>query len=329
MEIENKTFREIQAAFDKAEKYDILQEAKGMAENHEHEQKAVHFKTVLAWIRNTAIAAVVVLLTIVVLQVALGGFEGQIVTDSLAYITQPLALVLYSLIGLGALISVLYFMFPILTTFINEKVNTVSLSTEFLKASPESKLDFLAKIVLALSILIGLTFTAAKGQTCIVQTAKAEIGTLEEKGVNNYGQRIDVYRSAVYNKKVSKMQDPWCGYFVGYVLKTCGVETKHVTFLGRARDYFKTENKIVFRKNFKYGVIKPTIKGGYLVGYMFNSGTIGHVGIVETWNWNTNEFTAIEGNTSNLNTVYRDANKRDGVRLKRRKIASAYIISKV
>ena len=220
-------------------------------------------------------------------------------------------------------------MFPILTTFINEKVNTVSLSTEFLKASPESKLDFLAKIVLALSILIGLTFTAAKGQSCIVSTAKAEIGTLEEKGVNNYGQRIDHYRSIVYNKKVSKMQDPWCGYFVGYVLKTCGLDTKHVSFLGRARDYFQKEHKIVYRKNFKYGVIKPTIKGGYLVGYMFNSGTIGHVGIVETWNWNTNEFTAIEGNTSNLNTVYRDANKRDGVRLKRRKISSAYIISKV
>lgn len=331
MDLKNKTLAEIESAFEKAEKWDQLNNQQNELSKDEHDQQREHRKIVFRWFKNTGIAIVLTFSAIFLIQSFLGGFESQIITDSFAYITQPLALVLFVLIGVSSLIMVLYLFFPILVTFINEKVNTVSLSTEFLNSSSEAKLNFLAKIVLAISILIGLSFNAAKGQNynCVAANAKKEVGVLEEKGINNYGKRIDYYRSICLNKTVSGKTDAWCGYFVGAMLKNCNINTSHVNFLGRARDYFADASKIVYRKNFKYGVIKPTIHRGYLVGYMFKSGAIGHIGIIESWRWDTNNFDAIEGNTSNLNSVYRDANRLDGVRLKRRSINTAYIVSRI
>uniref|UniRef100_UPI00301DBA6E hypothetical protein n=1 Tax=Emticicia sp. 17c TaxID=3127704 RepID=UPI00301DBA6E len=132
-------------------------------EQHEN-QDAIHKKTVFGWIRWALAISAVCFLGVVLVQSFLGGFESQIVTDSIAYVTQPLAKVMNLGIAVSFIVLALYLFFPILATFINEKVNTTSLKETFLTASSEAKLSFLKGIVLALCILVGLVFSA-KAQT--------------------------------------------------------------------------------------------------------------------------------------------------------------------
>lgn len=289
-------------------------------------QDLEHKKTIFGWVKGGLGISLICFVAVVLIQSLLGGFEGQIVTDSLAYITQPLAKIVNLGIAVSFLVTALYLFFPILATFINEKVNTVSLKSVFMEAKPESKLNFLGVIVLALCLLVGLVFSA-KGQTnlreCVVNTAYKEVGVLE-KGGNNRGKRIDEYRSVSLNKTVTGYADAWCGYFVSFVYKTCCVPHT-VRFSPRARDWFQDTKKIVWRRNFQYGVVKPKPQKGDLIGYMFKAGTIGHIEIL--YEWHEDYFLSIGGNTSNKSTVYRDADKNDGVRLKKRDIATAYIIA--
>lgn len=290
------------------------------------EENDVHKNTVLQWcLKFIAISGVSYLL-VVLIQSTLGGFENQIVTDSLAYITQPLSKMVNIGLAVTMLVLILHFFFPILTVFMNDKVNTTYLYKTFLDADGKTKLDFLAKIVLALSLLIGLTFSAKAQETprdCIIKTAYIEIGTVE-KGGNNKGARIDQYRSVVLNKTIKNYSDPWCGYFVGYVFKTCNVPTS-VKYSPRARDWFQDKSKIVWRKNFQYGITKKKPQKGDLIGYVFNSGAIGHIEIL--YEWHEDFFYSIGGNTSTAKNVYRDADKSDGVWRKKRPVAMAYIIA--
>lgn len=295
------------------------------SQKHENDEET-HAKTVWGWIRNSTIVGALCYLFVVVLQSALGGFESQITTDSIAYITQPVSKIVNLSVGVAFIVFILYKLFPILATFINEKVNTVSLKDTFLKASAESKLDFLAKIVLALCLLVGLVFSAKAQETkrdCIIRTATAEIGTTE-KGGNNRGERIDQYRSVVLNKTVKGYSDPWCGYFASYIFKTCNVNTS-VKFSPRARDWFQDSKKIVWRKNFQYSVIKRKPQKGDVIGYVFRSGAIGHIEILDEWH--DDYFYSIGGNTSTAKNVYRDADKSDGVWRKKRPVEMAYIIA--
>jgi hypothetical protein len=326
MNLENKTLKEVDEAFKKAEMYDKILSQQEEVEDQESDQQKKHRRTVYSWLQKSSLAVMVSYLLIVIIQSYLGGFERQIIADTLAFITQPLSRIMYVGLAIGALIFFLWTLFPILAVFINEKVNTASLKDTFLAADEKSKLDFLAKIILALSLLIGLTFNSAKAQSCITATAQKEVGVLKLQGQNNKSPRIDHYRTVVRQKVIKNASDPWCGYFVGYCLRTCNVDMATVAFLGRARDYFKTN--IVYSKNFQYGVFKPKIQEGDLVGYMFNSGNIGHIGIIKEWNFSEGYFLAYEGNTSNLNSVTRDSNTRDGVRLKRRKISTAHKVAR-
>lgn len=291
-------------------------------------QDRTHKRTILNWVKGFLAASGISYLLVVLLQSFLGGFESQIVTDSIAYITQPLAKIVNLGLALSFIILCLYLLFPILAVFINEKVNTVSLKDTFLKSPPQSKLNFLAIIVLALCLLTGLVFSA-KGQTnpraCLIETAYSEVGVLETGG-NNKGARIDQYRSVSLSKNVKGYSDPWCAYFVSFVYRTCKIPYK-VTYSPRAREWFQDSKKIVWRRNFQYSVIAKKPRPGDLIGYMFNSGTIGHIEVLYDWKPESGYFVAIGGNTSNSGSVLRDANSQDGVRLKKRKIETAYIIA--
>lgn len=294
----------------------------------EHQnQEAVHKKTIFGWIRWALVTSAACFLGVVLVQSFLGGFESQIVTDSIAYITQPLAKVMNLGIAISFIVLALYLFFPILATFINERVNTTSLKETFLDASSDAKLSFLKGIVLALCILVGLVFSA-KAQSpreCLLKTAYNEVGVVETGG-NNRGKRIDEYRSVSLGKTVKGYADPWCGYFASFVYKTCNIAYKAV-FSPRARDWFTDRKLYVYQKNFKGSVINKKPQPGDVVGYKFNAGNIGHIEILVEWNEEKGYFLAIGGNTSNKNSVYRDADKNDGVRLKKRDISMAYVVA--
>lgn len=296
----------------------------------EHEnQDVLHKRTMWTWIKNGLYVAAGSYLFVVLIQSFLGGFESQILTDSIAYITQPAAKIVNLGIAVSFIVFALYQFFPILSTFINEKVNTTSLKETFLLAKPESKLHFLSMIVLALCLLVGLVFSA-KGQTnktreCVVQTAYKEIGVVETGG-NNKGARIDNYRSVALGKTVKNYADAWCAYFIAYVYKSCRIPYK-VSFSPRARCWFENNSTIVWRRNFQYGIVKPKPQKGDLIGYMFKAGNIGHIEMLYEWHEDEGYFLSIGGNTSNSNSVLRDANTSDGVRLKKRSISAAYIIA--
>lgn len=290
-------------------------------------QEVIHKKTIFGWIRWALITSAACFFGVVLIQSFLGGFESQIVTDSIAYITQPLAKVMNLGIAISFIVLALYLFFPILATFINERVNTTSLKETFLDASSDAKLSFLKGIVLALCILVGLVFSA-KAQSpreCIIQTAYKEVGVVE-KGGNNRGKRIDEYRSVSLGKTVRGYADPWCGYFASFVYKTCNIAYKAV-FSPRARDWFADRKLYVYQKNFKGSVIRKKPQPGDVVGYKFNAGNIGHIEILVEWNEEKGYFLAIGGNTSNKNSVYRDADQNDGVRLKKRDIGLAYVVA--
>jgi hypothetical protein len=68
---------------------------------------------------------------------------------------------------------------------------------------------------------------------------------------------------------------------------------------------------------------------GDVVGYIFKSGVISHVGIIIEWNEDGGYFISVEGNTSNANSVSRDNNINDGVRLKKRQISLAWVVSNI
>ncbi|MFD2521379.1 C40 family peptidase [Emticicia soli] len=291
----------------------------------EHQnQEAVHKKTIFGWVKKSLVVSAICFFAVVFIQSVLGGFNTQVMSDSILYITHPLSKVLDLGIAIAFIVFAKYTFFPILATFINERVNTVSLKETFLNASPDSKLRFLAMIVLSLCLLVGLVFSAGAqtNRECIIQTAEKEVGTLEIGG-NNRGQRIDFYRSICLGRTVKNYSDPWCGYFVGYVYNTCKVK-HYAKFAPRARDWFTNPSLIVYKKNFKTGIGKEP-KSGDLVGYRFTGGEIGHIEILVEWG--KDYIITIGGNTSNSNTVYRDTNSRDGVRKKKRSISSVYAVA--
>lgn len=292
-------------------------------------QEAVHKKTVFGWVKWCLVVSAVLYVAIVLIQSFLGGFESQIVSDSIAFVTQPFSKGMNLGIAMAFIVLALYLFFPILATFINEKVNTVSLKDTFIAAKPESKLSFLGIIILSLCLLTGLVFSA-KAQTspqlreCIISTAYKEVGVIEQGG-NNKGKRIDEYRSVSLGKTIRGYSDAWCGYFVSFVYKTCQVPHS-VRFSPRARDWFDDPKRIVWRKNFQYGVIKPKPQKGDLIGYKFTAGNIGHIEIL--YEWGEDYFISIGGNTSASGSLLRDANTgSDGVRLKKRKTSTAFVVA--
>jgi hypothetical protein len=292
--------------------------------------KEIHKKTVKYWIKVPLLVSGLAFLSIVLIQMVLGGFDEQITLDSVAYITNPLSKVLQTGICIAAIVIFLHTFFPILTTFVNERVNTVSLQDTFLKARPEAKLNFLAIIMLSLAILFGLIFSA-KAETnttvreCILKNAYNEIGVVE-KGGNNRGKRIDDYRSVSLGKAVRNYYDAWCGYFAHFCYKVCK-NPLNVPFPPRARDWFIDRKKYVYQKNFKGSILTKKPQAGDVIGYKFTGGNIGHIEILVEWHEDEGYFLAIGGNTSNKNSVYRDADANDGVRLKKRPISMAYVVA--
>ena len=149
---------------------------------------------------------------------------------------------------------------------------------------------------------------------------------MEIKGHNDH-PRIDQYASLVLDKKIKNSQ-PWCGYFVGFVLLEAGLhdKIKAVKTKGRAQEWFNDKRKIVWKNGQEVRINRPP-QTGDLVGYKFRSGRISHIGIIIEWDDTKSYFISIEGNTSWRNAIDRDAGVNDGVRLKKRSKDSAYIVA--
>ncbi|WP_188765618.1 CHAP domain-containing protein [Emticicia aquatilis] len=147
----------------------------------------------------------------------------------------------------------------------------------------------------------------------------------------NRGKVIDKYRSVALDRKISGYTDPWCAYFIGYIYKSYGIDTKKVLgngYIARAADWFKNKNRIVYQKGIGYQR-KRKPKAGDVVGYKFTSGRISHVGILIEWNELDGYALVVEGNTTPRNSVTRDENKNDCVRLKKRPISMIYVVSNI
>ncbi len=288
-------------------------------------EEGLHKTTFFQWIKFCLWACFGSYFLIVLIQGVLGGFSWGNISSSLLYITQPLSKLVSLSLGMVFILLVKYYLFPILSKFINYKVNTVYLQDEFMKADSKSKLNFLGIIFLSLCILVGLVFSssAQSKRDSVIKYAYKEIGVVEHGG-NNRGKKIDFYRSIALGKTVKNYSDAWCGYFVAYVYRMAKVNFK-VGFSPRARDWFTDESKIVWRRNFKYGLFQPKPQRGDVIGYVFRAGTIGHIEILAEWK--EKYFLSIGGNTSNSNTVYRDNNNIDGVKYKKRLRNTAYVIS--
>lgn len=147
----------------------------------------------------------------------------------------------------------------------------------------------------------------------------------------NRGKQIDKFRSIALDRKISGATDPWCAYFIGYVFKSYGLKTKQLVgngYISRASDWFKNKDKIIFQKGIGYRSRRRP-KAGDVVGYKFTSGRISHIGILVEWNEIDGYALVVEGNTTPRNSVTRDENKNDCVRLKKRPISMIYIVSNV
>lgn len=163
----------------------------------------------------------------------------------------------------------------------------------------------------------------------IVNLALANTGVCEVPV--NRGKVIDKYRSVALDRKISGFTDPWCAYFIGYIYKSYGINTKKVLgkgYIAKAADWFKDKNRIVFHRGIGYRK-RERPKAGDVVGYKFTSGRISHVGILIEWNEIGGYALIVEGNTTQKNSVTRDENKNDCVRLKKRPISMIYIVSNI
>ncbi|GAB3999502.1 hypothetical protein GCM10028807_49920 [Spirosoma daeguense] len=158
----------------------------------------------------------------------------------------------------------------------------------------------------------------------MVAVARAEIGVHEIRG-NNDAPRIDDYRSATVGRKVKGWVDPWCAYYVtwcyktggGKLPKTCKNPAQAASWFLDAKAYVYSKRKILPRKP----------RPGDVVGYRFRSGKISHIGIIVEWPDKGDYYYAVEGNTGTSANVYRDNNKNDAVRLKRRPKSMAYVVA--
>lgn len=155
-------------------------------------------------------------------------------------------------------------------------------------------------------------------------TGVCEVGT-------NRGKIIDKYRSIALDKKIVGYTDPWCAYFIAYIYKSSGIDTKQIFkkgYVSRAADWFQSPSNYVYKKGIGYLSKKKPQKGD-LVGYKFSSGRISHIGILIEWNQVEGYALVVEGNTTPRNSVTRDENHNDCVRLKKRPISLIYIVTNV
>ncbi|GAB2585678.1 CHAP domain-containing protein [Spirosoma areae] len=160
--------------------------------------------------------------------------------------------------------------------------------------------------------------------TQVVERAKGELGVHEIRGHND-SPRIDEYRSLTLNKKVKGWRDAWCAYYVAWCYKTGGGKIpKTCKNPAQAAQWFLDNKAYVYSKR---KIVPGKPRPGDVVGYRFRSGRISHIGIIVEWPDGKDYYISMEGNTGTSSTVYRDNNRNDAVRMKRRPKAMAYLVA--
>ncbi|GAB4049432.1 hypothetical protein GCM10028810_39760 [Spirosoma litoris] len=158
----------------------------------------------------------------------------------------------------------------------------------------------------------------------VVNAAKAELGVHEIKG-NNDAPRIDDYRSTTLGRKVKGWRDPWCAYYVCWAYKTNGAKIPPTCKNpAQAAQWFNDPKRFVYSKR---KILPGKPRPGDVVGYRFKSGSISHIGIIVEWPDGKDYYISMEGNTGTSSTVYRDNNRNDAVRMKRRPKSLAYVVA--
>ncbi len=130
---------------------------------------------------------------------------------------------------------------------------------------------------------------------CLLETATSQLYVKEKTNRNDHPQ-IDVYFRAIgwaHPERVAASAKPWCGAFVGWVLKKCGVQTPKGANLAAVASFD------AMKKN---RVVTGRVLAGDLVTYR----TWSHVEFVSQWPLDPRIriFYASGGNTTAGNSIH-------------------------
>nr|WP_262923941.1 hypothetical protein [Spirosoma liriopis] len=135
-----------------------------------------------------------------------------------------------------------------------------------------------------------------KKRACVLETASSQAHVKEKSNRNDHPQ-IDVYFKAIgwaHPERVAAAAKPWCGAFVGWVLKTCGVPTPKGANLAAVASFDAMKKKR----------LPP---GSHAIpGDVVTYKTWSHVEFVVSWPLDprVRVFYAVGGNTTAGNSVH-------------------------
>jgi hypothetical protein len=148
-------------------------------------------------------------------------------------------------------------------------------------------------LAVLLSLGVSARYVRNGGASCVIETARAEIGVTETS--ENWSPRIAEYLSSV------NVHTPayWCAAFVHWCFERCGVETSITAWSPSA-----VANNVIWTR----GKGQTPREGDVGSLYYSNLGRVGHTFLIEKWG---DKVVTIEGNSN-------DNGSRNGVKVCRR-----------
>lgn len=149
-------------------------------------------------------------------------------------------------------------------------------------------------------------------RSCVLETAKSQVGVKEATG-NNDGIQVEIYLRYVGLKK----GNAWCAAAQCFILAQHCIDNPHNA---RAAAFFPDERIVYDRRYAEDSLVVPTDFFGLWI-----NGGIHHVGMIERWGaW----VTTYEGNTSDTINVGEATRNGDGFYHKKRMKKQIFQVSR-
>lgn len=167
------------------------------------------------------------------------------------------------------------------------------------------------KIFISSILLVFASYGAVCQHSCVIESARQEIGTREKTG-NNDGEQVGKYLASTGLDQGYA----WCAAFINWNYEKCGYEGPDKA--AWSPSWFP-DHATIFKRKVVEGV-HP--QGGDVFGIYFRSkGRIAHVGLIEKWK--PDQVITIEGNTNKAGS-----REGDGVYRRRRLKRQVYKVSR-